>query len=377
MKKYNSPIILYLLVTLSPLGIDLHLPALVEIKKYFGIDSSLAQLSILVFVLSMGIGQLLFGFLSQSFGKRNIGYLGAIFFILGSIGVLITQNYDIVLGSRVLQGLGASALSVIAYATVNENYQKDEAAIIFSIQSGFLNVIPALAPIVGAILLSIYNWQLIFVFFVIYSIVVLYHFHNHFNYPEISSSNNYKKAIMQLLSDKQFLLFALICIYCLSFIMTYLNIAPILMMEYFQTSTLFFSICFGMNAAIISIMSFMLKHIITKFGATKCIFAGMLFIIFASLGLSFIEVSIISFWTLIIIASIGFALSLGPAISFALANHQNHSSLASGILGFCYMSFSPIIAFLILFFAGINTHIFGMIFVLLGAILLGLLTIKK
>ncbi len=161
----GTPFILYLLVTLSPLGIDLHLPALIEIKNYFEITENLAQLSILSFVFSMGIGQLLCGFWSQKKGKKKIGYLGAMAFIVGSMGVLFSTRYNALLFFRVLQGLGASALSVIAYATVNENYNEKEASIIFSIQSGFLNVIPAVAPVLGALLLTLWNWKLIFVFF--------------------------------------------------------------------------------------------------------------------------------------------------------------------------------------------------------------------
>ncbi|MDP8163297.1 MFS transporter [Pasteurella skyensis] len=373
----HSPFILYLLVTLSPLGIDLHLPALVEIKNDFGINNNLAQLSILVFVFSMGVGQLLFGFLSEHFGKRKIGYLGVLLFIIGSIGVLAIKNYDFVLLSRILQGLGASALSVIAYATVNENYQKDEAAIIFSIQSGFLNIIPAVAPIVGAILLTIWGWQLIFIFFVIYAVIILWQFQTHFNYIDNSQKSDYSIATKNLLSDKQFLLFALICVYCLGFIMAYLNIAPILMMEQFGTTTLVFSVCFAINAAIISTTSFLLKKIIEKFGAMKCVFVGLSLLITASLGLFIVEISLVLFWILIMFGSIGFSLVLGPSISFALANHQGYSSIASGILGFCYMSFSPIIAFIILSIGGVNTHIFGGFFAILGILLLVILKFRK
>ncbi|MDP8162784.1 MFS transporter [Pasteurella skyensis] len=373
----SSPFILYLLVTPSPLGIDLHLPALIDIKQYFNIDNSLAQLSILVFVFSMGIGELLFGFLSEYFGKRKMGYLGSWLFILGSIGVILIKNYDVVLLCRILQGLGASALSVIAYATVNENYQEEEAAIIFSTQSGFLNIIPAVAPVIGAMLLTIWSWQLIFIFFVIYGVMILWQFHTQFNYQDNPIKRNYIDIMKKLMFDRQFILFSLICVYCLGFIMTYLNIAPILMMDTFGTTIFTFSVCFGVNAAVISIVSFSLKKIIDKVGAMKCVLAGLLLLSIASFGLFITTINIITFWAFIILGSIGFALALGPSIAFALANHQNHSSIASGVLGFCYMSFSPILAFFVLSLGGINTTTFGGFFTPLGIILLGFVLYKQ
>ncbi|MDG6882488.1 Uncharacterised protein [Phocoenobacter uteri] len=106
-------------------------------------------------------------------------------------------------------------------------------------------------------------------------------------------------------------------------------------------------------------------------------FAGLSLLIIASLGLLIVEISIILFWGLIILGSIGFALELGPSISFALANHQAYSSIASGILGFCYMSFSPIIAFIVLSISGINTHIFGGFFAILGVVLFAMLKFRK
>lgn len=373
----NSPFILYFLVTLNPLGIDLHLPALVAIKNYFSIDTNLAQLSILVFIFANGIGQLVCGFLSEQFGKRMIGHCGALVFIIGSIGILCTDNYGLLLFYRALQGLGAAALSVIAYAAVNENYEQEEAAIIFSIQGGFLNIIPAIAPVVGAILLNIWDWQLIFVFFVLYAVVIYWQFITRFHYADNPQKSNVKRALQGLLSDKQFYVFASICTCCLAFIFTYVSIAPILMLEQFKMSTLNFSVCFAINAVIISGMSFLLKKLILRFGALQCIFAGLICLTLSSLGLLLLPVTIITFWGLVAIGSIGFALSLGPSMSFALAHHQNYSSIASGVLGFCYLSLSPVISYAVLTIGNTSVGVFGGVFAVLGVLLLVILRLHK
>lgn len=374
-KIQQSPAILYLLVTLSPLGIDLHLPALVEIKNHFNINNYWAQLSILVFVFSMGIGQLIFGFASENWGKKTVAYIGSLLFIIGSACILLAAggyvNYHWLLFFRVLQGLGASAVAVIAYATVNENYQADEAAVIFSIQSGFLNVIPALAPVLGALFLQIWGWSLIFIFFTAYGLLTLLQVAKHYHYPQQTAQSRYLTALSALFHDKQFLLFAAVCVYGLAYIMTYLNIAPLLMMEKFASSTLFFAVCFAINATIISAVSFLLKKIIMQLGAFNCVLGGLFFMLMSSLGLWLLSslMSIVIFWSLIALGSVGFALAFGPAISFALSKHQAYSGIASGVLGFVYLSLAPLVAFVILRYSSIDTSLMGIAFTALGVVL--------
>lgn len=375
----SAPIILYLLVTLSPLGIDLHLPALVELRDYFHISNQLAQLSIVTFVFSMGVGQLLFGFLSENYGKKKTAYLGALLFIFSSACILFVSDYYLVICFRIMQGLGASALSVIAYATVNENYKDDEAAIIFSIQSGFLNIIPAVAPVLGVALLGVWGWKMIFLFFTVYGIVILLQIVKQYHYPQRSVKHHYSKAIFSLLKDKQFWLYSSVCVFGLGFIMTYLNIAPILMMGEFKVSTFMFALCFAVNASIISIVSFALKKIIVYLGVMRCVVMGIFLVTVSSAGLFLLNtnISLLTFWIFIVVGSVGFALAFGPSISLSLSNHQAYSGVASGVLGFIYLSLSPLIAFGILQYGEVNTGLMGGVFTVSGAFLLVLLIKTK
>lgn len=371
-KQTRSPFILYLLVTLSPLGIDLHLPALVQLKTQFSINDSMAQLSILVFVIAMGVGQLICGFMANQIGKRRIGFWGIIFFMLGALGVFFSENYALLLFCRALQGLGASGASVIAYAAVNENYNDKKAAEIFSIQSGCLNLIPAIAPLLGASLLLFAHWKIIFLVFIVYGCGVFYYFQKTFHYTDSVSTDSHQLALKGIRQDGSFSVYSLVCIILLGYIMTFLNLAPLLMVEKLGVTTLFFTICFGFNALVIATTSFSLKYFIQKYGTEHCITVGLFIMLLSSIGLWLFANNItpLIFMSLIALGSIGFAFSFGTSISLALAKHKAYSGIASGFLGFLYLSVSPIIAYLTLKNGSHSSLPFGLTFTVLVTLML-------
>ena len=377
--KVNLKLVsLILLVTLSPLGIDLHLPALIILKNYFSIDDHDAQLSILVFIFSMGVGQLLFGIIVTKAGKKVTGYIGILLFIVSALGILYVENYTILLIFRVLQGLGASAASVISYATINENYKGDEAAKLFSIQSGCLNIIPAVAPMMGAVLLVLWDWQAIFVCFIVYAFIVLIIFHKEYKFDDYDCQYKLSHAVSWVIKDKQFLIYALVCVLLLGYIVTYLNIAPIILMDEFGLTPLQFSILFSINAAVISAVSFFISRLIAVLGAFRCVIIGLLLMMLSSLCLWFTYAitGYLLFYLLILVGSIGFAFSFGSAIGFALSKHQHHSGLASGLLGFVYLSLAPVITFFSLHNANHSLESFGRAFAIMTLCMLGILLIN-
>lgn len=378
--KRQSVMILMLLVTLSPLGIDLHLPALTTIKQHFSINNSKTQLSILLFVLSMGIGQLVFGMLLGKIGKKKAGYIGFLLFIVSAFGVIAFDDFNVLLFFRFLQGLGASALGVIAYAAVNENYEGDEAAKIFAMQSGCLNIIPAIAPIIGALLLLMWEWQSIFIFFIAYGLIILFYFHQACHFIDDTTPQNALSSFSMLLKDKQFCLHAIVCILCLGYIMTYLNLSPMLVINEFGLTPLQFSLFFAINAIVISFFSFLMKKIIDVLGLLNCVIIGLLLMLTSSLSLwlAHNHMNYLLFFGLIVLGSIGFAFCFGCSIAIALSNHQDRSGIASGLLGFLYLSLSPIIAYFILHDSDyVGTKNFGLSFTVMILLIVAILLFTR
>ena len=97
-------------MSIVALTIDALLPALPEIGQTLGTtDTSQNQLLITMIFLGIGFGQLIFGPISDSFGRKPIVYLGFLVFIIASFICVSTKNYEMMLFGRILQGIGLSS----------------------------------------------------------------------------------------------------------------------------------------------------------------------------------------------------------------------------------------------------------------------------
>jgi len=112
--------IIILLVLFSPLAIDIYLPAFPEMAVAFAVDRVIIQDSMTWFMLSVGTGQLVAGPLADRFGRRPIALYGIAIYALSATLISITQNFNIMLISRLLQGVGACACSVAAFTAVRD-----------------------------------------------------------------------------------------------------------------------------------------------------------------------------------------------------------------------------------------------------------------
>ncbi|WP_368873563.1 MFS transporter, partial [Shewanella algae] len=150
---------LYSLVLLVPfdllasLGMDLYLPAVNDIGTSFKVGREQVQLTLTMYMALLGLGQLLFGPLSDKFGRRPIVVIGAVLYSLSSLAIPLSPNFDYFLGLRLLQSLSASALLVAAFATVRDVFaEREEGVVVYAIMGSVLACVPAVAPFLGALI---------------------------------------------------------------------------------------------------------------------------------------------------------------------------------------------------------------------------------
>lgn len=153
----NAPPIWFLaLTTASPvLGLTILTPALPLIKQELQVSSNEVQLLLTVFMVSLAVGQLIHGPLSDRWGRRPVLIAGAILFSLGSIAAIFTSNIDLLIVCRGIQGFGAAACSSMGRAMVNDSFERSEAARQMSSIAMVLAIVPALSIAFGGILADI------------------------------------------------------------------------------------------------------------------------------------------------------------------------------------------------------------------------------
>ena len=117
------PILIALLATLGPIGIDMYLPSIPAMAEALGNSEGAVQFSLMTFFVGLMLGQLVYGPLSDKFGRKPLIYLGLSIFIFASISCAFATNVMQLQIIRFVQGLGGSIGMVIAFAMIKDQYQ--------------------------------------------------------------------------------------------------------------------------------------------------------------------------------------------------------------------------------------------------------------
>jgi DHA1 family bicyclomycin/chloramphenicol resistance-like MFS transporter len=155
-------LILGLISAIGPFAIDMYLPALPDIGRSLGAEVGEVQLTLTVFFLAMGSGQLLYGPVSDMVGRKPPLYFGLGLFAVGSVGCAFASDVQTLIAFRCLQGLGAAACMVIPRAVVRDLHTGTEAARMMSLLMLVFSVSPILAPLSGSGVIALTGWRGVF-----------------------------------------------------------------------------------------------------------------------------------------------------------------------------------------------------------------------
>ena len=156
------------LIALAPLSIDAYMPALPDMAIYFGVEIAAVNLTLTTYLLGSALGQLFGGALSDHLGRRPVGLVGLLLFVIASL--LITAATDIgqVWALRALQALGGGAASVVCMAQVRDVYPANLVPRKIANVMLVMLVAPMVAPTIGAVLMQL-GWKSVFYFLAAYT----------------------------------------------------------------------------------------------------------------------------------------------------------------------------------------------------------------
>mgnify|MGYP000571272020 CR=1 FL=1 len=346
--------LLILMVIFSPLAIDIFLPALPVMAEEFVVPIKQIQWSITIFILSMGFGQLISGPLADRYGRRPIAIGGTLIYGLASIICAYSDSLTFFLISRLVQGLGACAIVVAAFASVRDKYTAIESGVMYSYLNSAICCIPALAPLLGNVLTEYFGWRSNFEFMAGYAAFAgtILFFTLKETRPE--HTERHKNLItmahfMPVLKHPVFVFNALVVMLAMAIIIAYVSSSPAWLMVRLGLDQQSFVYWFSLNAAINIVACFLAPRILVKFGARVTIGFGMILLIIAgSLMLALLAWQTpIAFMLPIMISSLGFSLLMGACAGQALAPFGEKAGSASALLGFVQMSGSAVIVYLL------------------------------
>ena len=163
-----------LLMSLVALAIDAMLPALPAIGRDLGVArTNDVQLVVMSLFLGMGVGQLLFGPLSDSIGRKPAIHAGLVLFMVGCIVSIFAPTFEIMIAGRVLQGIGVAGPRICSIALVRDQYEGRMMARLMSFAMAVFIMVPTVAPALGQGLLFLGGWHAIFITFLVITAIVL------------------------------------------------------------------------------------------------------------------------------------------------------------------------------------------------------------
>jgi len=156
--------LLALLTTIGPMSIDLYVPALPDIGRVLEASASAVQLTISIYIAGFAGGQIVYGPVSDRYGRRPVLIAALAIYCVGSLLCAIAPSVGTLIAARFLQGFGASGAIVLARSVVRDLYEGPRAGRELSIMAMIMGVAPIVAPLVGGALQTFSGWRADFIF---------------------------------------------------------------------------------------------------------------------------------------------------------------------------------------------------------------------
>ena len=159
-----------MLVATVAFSIDAMLPALPRIGQELTPQAmNRAQLVVAAFILGLGLGTFFTGPLSDSYGRKAVIFAGAGIYAAGALLAMAAPSLELLVASRILQGLGAAAARIVAIAIIRDLYAGREMARLVSFVMMVFTLVPAVAPLAGSGIIALTGWRGIFGSFILFA----------------------------------------------------------------------------------------------------------------------------------------------------------------------------------------------------------------
>ncbi|MDP3702286.1 MAG: multidrug effflux MFS transporter [Hylemonella sp.] len=274
---FRAALILGLLSAIGPFAIDMYLPALPSIGQSLGASIGAVQGSLMAFFIALGIGQLIYGPVSDMVGRKPPLYFGLALFAIGSVGCALAPDIHTLIAMRFVQGLGACACSVVPRAVVRDLYTGHEALRLMSTLMLVFSVSPILAPLVGSLLIEWQGWRSAFWFMLVIGLLGLLLMATQMREtrpPAQRAGSSWGQAFRgyaTLLRDRHFMGLVLIGAFGIASFFAYLANSSFVLIDHYGLTPRQYSVVFAANAASFIGMSQLTARLGRRFGLVSMV----------------------------------------------------------------------------------------------------------
>ncbi|MGD9739344.1 MAG: multidrug effflux MFS transporter [Bauldia sp.] len=339
----KNAIILGLLVAVGPFAIDMYLPAMPTIAEDLGTTTAATQMTLMVFFVSFGLFQLVYGPWSDTAGRKRPLYVGLILFTLGSIGCAFAPSIEWLIAFRFIQGVGAAAGMVIARAIVRDLHTGVEATRLMSLVMLVFSVSPILAPLSGSALIEAFDWRSVFVAVTVAGLLGLALVS--FLLPETRpaerrTGGGIRASVASawlLLRDARFMGITFIGGLGMASFFAFLGSSSFVYIDHFGLTPTQYSIAFAVNAIAFIAASQFSARLAGRFGITRVIATAVMFYAAAAVALFIVTAagvdSLAVLMALLFLAFGGLGLVIPSTMVLALEENGPIAGMAAALGG--------------------------------------------
>jgi DHA1 family bicyclomycin/chloramphenicol resistance-like MFS transporter len=304
--SFKIVFILGLLAMLMPLSIDMYLPALPVISAQFGVPAGSAQMTLSTYILGFALGQLFYGPMADSLGRKPVILGGTLVFAAAAVACALAQTIDHLIIMRFFHGLAAAAASVVINALMRDIYPKEEFSRMMSFVMLVTTIAPLVAPMAGGAVLVWFSWHVIFWILALAALLasaMIFFFIDETLPVERRQKFHIRTTIgnfASLFRHKRVLSYMLASGFSFAGMFSFLSAGPFVYIELNHVSPQHFGYYFALNIVFLFIMTIINSRFVRRMGALNMFRAGLWIQFVMAIWLVVSAFLGVGFWALVV-----------------------------------------------------------------------------
>lgn len=360
---------LAMLSAAAPLATDLYLPAFPEMVSDLATSATGVQLSLTAFLVGAGLGQLLFGTISDRIGRMRPLIWGTAMYVLASVAAALAPTIGVLVGLRFVQGISGAAGMVISRAIVSDIAHGRAAARAFSLLMLVGGIAPVAAPLAGAVLVTPLGWRgLLWVvagmgaLALVATLLVIRETH-----PQ-GARRTERLTLAQLrpLARRRFVGNTLAQSFGFASMMAYISASPFVYQDLMGFSELGYGLAFGATALLMAGVGGLSAKLTNRFSPVRIARTGLLLNLTGIVALAAVALSglpAVALMLPIAVAVPSLGLVLGPTTALALEEVSGSAGLGSAVMGLLQFGLAGLVAPLV----SLGDGVLALVVTMLGA----------
>lgn len=352
-KRHNSAFFLFvflgMLTAFGPFVTDMYLPSLPAMTSYFGTSVSMVQLGLTFSMLGLAAGQLVFGPLSDKYGRRAPLLISMGLFLVSTLGCIFSPTIELFVLLRFVQGLAGAGGIVISRSIATDKFKGLNLAKALAVVGAINGIAPVAAPVLGGAILKVTTWRGVFAVLFVLGVALLgacIHFNESLSRVKRSQESVWKTLSLfkQVVKNRTFMLYVLQMAFAQGMLFGYIAASPFIIQEHYGFSPFAFSLFFAANAVAIGTGAALSVKFKRQENCVLASCAGMLVCSVALLAALLAGAGVWMFEALLFVMLFMMGLSFTASTALAMDAVRGQAGTGSALLGASGFLFGSIVS---------------------------------